>query len=41
MNRNIAPVPLEQAYLLINHGPATLVSARHGGVSNVMAASWV
>jgi len=38
---HIAPVPLAQAYLLINHGPATLVSARHEGVTNVMAASWV
>lgn len=38
---SIAPVPREKAYLLINHGPATLVSARHDGVDNVMAASWV
>lgn len=41
MHSPIAPVPLAQAYKLINHGPATLVSARHEGVSNVMAASWV
>ncbi|MGJ7579728.1 flavin reductase family protein [Variovorax sp. RHLX14] len=40
MNSNIAPVPLEKAYRLINHGPTVLVSARHEGVDNVMAAAW-
>lgn len=40
MNAHIAPVPLEKAYRLINHGPTILVSARHQGVQNVMAASW-
>ncbi|ERJ33392.1 NAD(P)H-flavin oxidoreductase [Burkholderia sp. AU4i] len=38
---NIQPVPLEQTYLLFNHGPATLASARYDGITNVMAASWV
>lgn len=33
-------VPLEKAYLLMNHGPTTLVSASHGGKDNVMAAAW-
>lgn len=33
-------VPLPQAYRLINHGPTVLVSAAHGGRSNVMAAAW-
>ncbi|EPB6467502.1 flavin reductase family protein [Cronobacter dublinensis] len=43
MNDNrsfMAPVPLEKAYRLINHGPTVLVSARHDGVDNVMAAAW-
>lgn len=40
MDANIAPVALEKAYRLINHGPTVLVSARHAGVQNVMAASW-
>ena len=35
-----ADVPLAKAYLLLNHGPATLVSSRSGARSNVMAASW-
>jgi flavin reductase (DIM6/NTAB) family NADH-FMN oxidoreductase RutF len=33
-------VPLAKAYLLLNHGPVTLVSSRHGTRSNVMAAAW-
>jgi flavin reductase (DIM6/NTAB) family NADH-FMN oxidoreductase RutF len=36
----IAPVELPKAYRLLNHGPTVLVSARHAGVSNVMAAAW-
>lgn len=40
MHTNIAPVELEKAYRLINHGPTVLVSARHAGVQNVMAAAW-
>jgi flavin reductase (DIM6/NTAB) family NADH-FMN oxidoreductase RutF len=40
MDSHIAPVPLEKAYRLINHGPTVLVSARHDGVDNVMAAAW-
>lgn len=40
MNKHLAPVPLEKAYRLINHGPTVLVSARHGGVDDVMAAAW-
>ncbi len=34
------PVDLAQSYLLLNHGPVTLVSTAHGGRQNVMAASW-
>lgn len=34
------PVDLASAYLLLNHGPVTLVSSAHAGRSNVMAASW-
>lgn len=40
MIHHIASVPLEKAYRLLNHGPSVLVSARHGGVDNVMAAAW-
>ncbi len=35
------PVDLNKAFCLINHGPVTLVTSAHGGVRNVMAASWV
>ncbi|EPV8394972.1 flavin reductase family protein [Klebsiella aerogenes] len=41
MNEYIKAVDLAKAYRLINHGPATLVSARHEGTENVMSASWV
>jgi len=34
------PVALDKAYRLLNHGPTVLVSARHGGQDNVMAAAW-
>jgi flavin reductase (DIM6/NTAB) family NADH-FMN oxidoreductase RutF len=37
---HLAPVELRRAYRLINHGPTVLVSARHAGVDNVMAAAW-
>src|SRR3989344_9430978 len=37
---HIAPVPLDKAYRLLNHGPTVLVSAEHAGQHNVMAASW-
>ncbi|QEI07782.1 flavin reductase family protein [Pigmentiphaga aceris] len=40
MDSHIAPVALEKAYRLLNHGPTVLVSARHDGVDNVMAAAW-
>ncbi|AOE86415.1 flavin reductase family protein [Pseudomonas sp. TCU-HL1] len=40
MNEHIAPVALDRAYRLLNHGPTVLVSASHGGVDNVMAAAW-
>lgn len=41
MDRHISPVDLPKAYRLINHGPTVLVSTRHAGVDNVMAAAWV
>ena len=41
MKSFIAPVALDKVSRLLNPGPTTLVSARHGGVDNVMAASWV
>lgn len=37
---HLAPVPLDKAYRLLNHGPTVLVSAAHAGVCNVMAAAW-
>jgi flavin reductase (DIM6/NTAB) family NADH-FMN oxidoreductase RutF len=40
MNPSISPVPLDKAYRLLNHGPTVLVSARHDGIDNVMAAAW-
>lgn len=40
MNEHIGAVALQKAYRLINHGPTVLVSARHDGVDNVMAAAW-
>ena len=40
MNPHIAPVDLAKAYRLLNHGPTVLVSARHAGEDNVMAAAW-
>ncbi|WP_353236291.1 flavin reductase family protein [Diaphorobacter ruginosibacter] len=39
-NASILPVELSKSYRLLNHGPTVLVSARHGGVDNVMAAAW-
>lgn len=36
----ISPVELGKAFRLINHGPTVLVSARHDGVDDVMAAAW-
>jgi flavin reductase (DIM6/NTAB) family NADH-FMN oxidoreductase RutF len=40
MQTSPAPVPLDKAYRLLNHGPTVLVSARHDGVTDVMAAAW-
>ena len=40
MHPHLAPVDLAKAYRLLNHGPTVLVSARHAGVDNVMAAAW-
>lgn len=37
---DLLPVPLEQSYRLMNHGPTVLVSAEHAGRANVMAAAW-
>ena len=38
---NMTPTDLKKAYRLINHGPVVLVSARHNGKQNIMAAAWV
>jgi len=37
---HVAPVPLDRAYRLLNHGPTVLVSSAHAGERNVMAAAW-
>lgn len=34
-------VAADKAYRLLNHGPTTLISAKHSGIENVMSASWV
>lgn len=39
MNGRIA-VLLAKSYLLLNHGPAVLVSSAHDGRRNLMAAAW-
>lgn len=31
---------LARSYLLLNHGPVTLVTSAHGGRRNIMAAAW-
>jgi flavin reductase (DIM6/NTAB) family NADH-FMN oxidoreductase RutF len=36
----IKSVELAKSYVLLNHGPVTLVSATSGGERNVMAAAW-
>lgn len=38
--RKIESVELAKSYLLLNHGPVTLVSSALNGRHNVMAASW-
>jgi flavin reductase (DIM6/NTAB) family NADH-FMN oxidoreductase RutF len=40
MTDHRAPVLLEHAYRLLNHGPTVLVSAADGGQRNLMAAAW-
>ncbi len=37
---NLSSVELAKSYLLLNHGPLTLVSSEFNGKQNVMAASW-
>lgn len=37
----IKPVELPHFYRLINHGPTTMISAKHNGIENVMSAAWV
>lgn len=37
---HLTSVPLDKSYRLMNHGPTVLVSARHQGHVNVMAAAW-
>ncbi|MDR2111628.1 MAG: flavin reductase family protein, partial [Candidatus Accumulibacter sp.] len=40
MRKKIQSVDLAKSYLLLNHGPVTLVSTAFRGRRNVMAASW-
>lgn len=37
---SFAPVALNHASRLVNHGPTVLVTSAHGGKRNVMAAAW-
>jgi flavin reductase (DIM6/NTAB) family NADH-FMN oxidoreductase RutF len=37
----LLPVETRHIYLLMNHGPVTLITSAHDGARNVMAASWV
>lgn len=34
------PVPLNKAYLLLNHGPTVMISSAFGGKQNIMSAAW-
>lgn len=36
----LQPVELEKFYRLVNHGPTTMVSAKHDGVENVQSVAW-
>jgi flavin reductase (DIM6/NTAB) family NADH-FMN oxidoreductase RutF len=36
----LKPVELRHAYLLMNHGPVTLITSQHEHRANVMAAAW-
>ena len=40
MESQFQPVALAKSYLLLNHGPVTLVTSASGARRNVMAASW-
>ena len=40
MNKQLHGVPLAKSYLLLNHGPVTLVTSAAGGRTNVMSAAW-
>ncbi len=40
MNNKAQPVALAKSYLLLNHGPVTLVTSASGGRRNVMSAAW-
>lgn len=40
MKMHFMSVSLELAYRLLNHGPTILISARHNGKQNIMAAAW-
>ena len=40
MDQARQPVELAKSYLLLNHGPVTLVGSAAGGRRNVMAAAW-
>jgi flavin reductase (DIM6/NTAB) family NADH-FMN oxidoreductase RutF len=36
----LQPVDLSKSLRILNHGPTVLVSSRHQGIDNVMAAAW-
>lgn len=37
----IQPIDLNKAYRLLQVGPTTMISSKHDGIENVMAAAWV
>lgn len=37
---NYQEVPLDKAYLLLNHGPTIMISSTHQDKRNIMTASW-
>lgn len=40
LGAHVAPVQLDHASRLLNHGPTVIVSAEHGGRRNLMSAAW-
>lgn len=37
---NLCSVELSKSYLLLNHGPVTIITSAHGDKRNIMSAAW-